>query len=554
MQVEKSQRRKLTGPWSEQEIRILKKAAIKISTSLYSDKQERWKVISKEVGTRSKKDCYEKYKEIKAERAARKEAAGIIKTSVEKESVSSSRKTAFMEDDFDDGIGFGVEAEPQSKKSSSDDVVYDIKDPYARPASYGTSRAGTRAASQPSANDLMVEDCEDFDDDFDLPPRASGMKGGSGVDAGAPLDERDIDAETACGLRRLVFGDRDAAFNDAWANQGFPFNQSEGLGFGLVQHQGGPCGAIAAVQALVLRHLLFPPPGSVLAEGELPDWNQPSLGNQRVALCGAITEILWQAGGGTACTVALAIGGPKIERSQSYRPDGITERLRLFRFNQEDAARAFIMKNLSEFSSSQGSGVVCLVYSAMLSRTLARMEADMDGGLTGESPQLMGQHGYAGQEMVNLLLVGCAHSNVFDGEQVMDDAGASGDSITLRGIPQRSLIGFFTLFEAYEYVKVGMNFKVPNVPVWVICSESHYSVLFSPDKGLVKKTSSREFDLFYYDELARQEEVIRLTINPRGGYQGNDESDSELIPPIDKVVRTRWKGATIDWNGSEPIL
>jgi hypothetical protein len=41
--------------------------------------------------------------------------------------------------------------------------------------------------------------------------------------------------------------------------------------------------------------------------------------------------------------------------------------------------------------------------------------------------------------------------------------------------------GFLTLMEAFEYLQVGSHLKHPSRPVWVVCSESHYSVLFSAD-------------------------------------------------------------------------
>ena len=56
--------------------------------------------------------------------------------------------------------------------------------------------------------------------------------------------------------------------------------------------------------------------------------------------------------------------------------------------------------------------------------------------------------------------------------------------------------------------------KAPRVPIWIICSESHYSILFSVDSGLTagKKNPPDKFDLVYYDELARQEHDIILTV------------------------------------------
>ena len=39
--------------------------------------------------------------------------------------------------------------------------------------------------------------------------------------------------------------------------------------------------------------------------------------------------------------------------------------------------------------------------------------------------------------MVNLLLCGRAHSNVFNGTKTMEGAAESGDSVILRGVPAR---------------------------------------------------------------------------------------------------------------------
>ena len=52
------------------------------------------------------------------------------------------------------------------------------------------------------------------------------------------------------------------------------------------------------------------------------------------------------------------------------------------------------------------------------------------------------------------------------------------------------------------------------MPIWIICSESHYTILFAVDGGLTapKKSPPDKFDLVYYDELARQEHDIILTV------------------------------------------
>ena len=87
--------------------------------------------------------------------------------------------------------------------------------------------------------------------------------------------------------------------------------------------------------------------------------------------------------------------------------------------------------------------------------------------------------------------------------------------------------------------------------MWVVCSESHFSVLF----GLDDLTTSGEdtFDLYYFDGLGQQDEEIRLSIIPNGLKRVLNE-DKDLIPPIDLCIRTKWKNASVSWNSTDPIL
>ena len=123
---------------------------------------------------------------------------------------------------------------------------------------------------------------------------------------------------------------------------------------------------------------------------------------------------------------------------------------------------------------------------------------------------MIAAHGYCSQEVVTLLLTGKAHSNVFDGtlEGVMDTP--------MMGIVDRCAVGYLTLVEALNegYITVGDNYKRPRWPVYVICSESHYSVLFGLETALTVSDATEPFDLYYFDELARQDERIRYTHRP----------------------------------------
>ena len=195
------------------------------------------------------------------------------------------------------------------------------------------------------------------------------------------------------------------------------------------------------------------------------------------------------------------------------------------------------------------------------------------------------------QELVNLMMFGRAYSNVFDGTKRL---GSAKDGwMVLQGAPRRPSIGFLSLFEAYAcieatktdeigaFFQVGSRYKGPTCPIWVICAESHYTVLFSADPAVNPQDSDKvrffllsskedfskvyyynllyhvdslsyEFnryigqneevlDLFYFDQLARQSERIRLTVMPKKLpahlMTGFEEGESM----IDRCIRTKWK-------------
>jgi|EP01049_Picozoa_sp_SAG25_P010666 hypothetical protein len=114
------------------------------------------------------------------------------------------------------------------------------------------------------------------------------------------------------------------------------------------------------------------------------------------------------------------------------------------------------------------------------------------------------------------------------------------------------------------------------LPIFVICSESHYSVLFGVDRALcATKITVEPFDLYYYDELGRQDERIRcdsarcnvctimvlptgtlttarsLTVDPE---PATPPTTHDLTPPLEHCIRTRWPGASVDWNGTDELL
>ena len=361
-----------------------------------------------------------------------------------------------------------------------------------------------------------------------------------------------ISIENAKGIRKLFFGTkiRGKSFNDAWKKQGLFFTANKTAGFGLVQRNGGPCGVLAAVQACILRRLLFTSNGKY----NLNNINAPSMDDLTEALVGAIVDVIMicakkDEDGNQYGRPIVALERERTEEEKqdaaprqtaSYKADGLTEQLELFTFSGRMELDQFIKANLDKFVKPDGPGVVCVCISAVLTRGIDSCNEDMD--VMAETPTLIGGHNYANQELVNLLLSGRARSNIFDGVKDMD-------GLTLRGISGKPLCGFLTYFEHFGYVSAGELYKKPDVNVWVICSESHYTVLFTMEK---KEDLDQKMvlELYFYDELASQENLYHLTVSRTKSVI--DRSD--IVPPLDDVIRTRWPGASVDWNGQEPLL
>jgi len=140
------------------------------------------------------------------------------------------------------------------------------------------------------------------------------------------------------------------------------------------------------------------------------------------------------------------------------------------------------------------------VYSVMLSRGLQQIISDMD--YTEQGKPLVARFGHCSQEIVNLMLIGQAVTNVFDGSKDMG-------GVLLHGIPKQAEIGYLTLLESLAYSKVGSHYKMPQNPIWVVGSQTHYTVLFALDTrvGQMSDQEKKERDLrAYWNELDPEEE------------------------------------------------
>ncbi|XP_074938318.1 putative ubiquitin carboxyl-terminal hydrolase MINDY-4 isoform X1 [Phalacrocorax aristotelis] len=351
-----------------------------------------------------------------------------------------------------------------------------------------------------------------------------------------------IDISLAKELKILLFGSSLCCFSEEWKIQSFTFNNMPELKYGIVQKKGGPCGVLAAVQACVLQQLIFADSNRNKDTRCL----QPSEVHRTKCLTMAIADILWRAGGNEKAIVALPSGRQQFTPIGKYKADGILETLILHSATRYEDLIVFLQQNIHQFEIGP-CGCILLTVSVILSRSINLVRNDFDV-LTN---RLIGSHGYCTQELVNLLLTGKAVSNVFN--DVIELDSGNGNITILKGITSRSDIGLLSLFEHYDVCQVGCYLKTPKYPIWLVCSESHFSVLFCLEKDLLGDwKTERRFDLYYYDGLANQEEEIRLTVDTT--QMCTEDKENDLTPPLEHCIRTKWQGAIIDWNGTEPIL
>ncbi|XP_024270927.1 probable ubiquitin carboxyl-terminal hydrolase MINDY-4 isoform X1 [Oncorhynchus tshawytscha] len=418
---------------------------------------------------------------------------------------------------------------------------------------YGFERVGKdkhktrRTKSMTNQNvDLHMSEMilDDIDDDEEL-RELSRVSCHSSSLPPTTSDSQPMDQHTAIALKELILGSSTSCFSAEWRSQSFTFSDAPDLRYGLVQKKGGPCGVLASVQACILQKLLFEGTGSDAGHQRL----RPSGAVRTKCLTLATAEILWRAGEGKKATIAITSGRNHFTPTGHHRSEGVLEKMTCIDVDNLKDLQLLVEQHIQQFESG-ALGCILLTISAILSRSIDRVREDMDVPNT----TLIGAHGYCTQELVNLLLCGQAVSNVFNNNMELDSG--NGNLTLLKGIRCRSDIGLLSLFEHYNICKVGSNLKTPKFPIWVVCSESHFSVLFGVQELLSDQCVIGEFDLYYYDGLANQQEEICLTVfvGTSGISAGCQGVDTDLIPPLEHCIRTKWKDAIVNWNATEPIL
>ncbi|XP_042060219.1 ubiquitin carboxyl-terminal hydrolase MINDY-3-like [Salvia splendens] len=344
--------------------------------------------------------------------------------------------------------------------------------------------------------------------------RGKGVVGMEGMQSTSGISDISLSVLEADELFFMIFGNgvsKDVLTQ--WTNQGIRFSDDPETSMGLVQHEGGPCGVLAAIQAFVLKYLLFSPEDTVNAAQHMSNLSMRKLPiNEFVAadifsslseekksraLVRSMCEILFLCGRGERAVIASlnTAGSDSIKSANRSEDEVIAEVfgglsvesgadlqkvLTVHTCTSWPTAIKRLEAMLPVFRSRMGA--LLFLISALLSRGLDNAQEDRDDPTL---PLVTAPFGHASQEIVNLLLSGSAVPNVFDGKIDL------GGGMFVKGLSTPVEVGFLTLLESLNYCKVGQYLKCPRWPIWVVGSESHYTVLFALD---TKVQDENEFE------------------------------------------------------------
>ncbi|CAF0704696.1 unnamed protein product [Brachionus calyciflorus] len=272
---------------------------------------------------------------------------------------------------------------------------------------------------------------------------------------------------------------------ERWS-QGFIFNnQIEPTA--LLQYSGGPCAVITAVQAFLLKELLF---CSKCNE----NWKKPNNDELNQNLTDSLLSIyinvstektkflLFYEPDEDKSEIPEGENGDNLTTSSSKRPkldyDAFISKIKVYSFATLNELKEKLIENIEIYKKDFG--VLCFLYSLILTKGLDEIERELEE--SGEA-LIDPLHGHGSQCLTNLMLCGIATSNVFDGDKCLE-------GLTLRGIPKQSCVGFLTIIEYLRYCEVGWNLKNPKYPIWILASETHLTVFFSKEQSLIQKNET----------------------------------------------------------------
>ncbi|XP_041898337.1 inactive ubiquitin carboxyl-terminal hydrolase MINDY-4B [Corvus kubaryi] len=337
---------------------------------------------------------------------------------------------------------------------------------------------------------------------------------------------------------------------------------------------------------LIPRQGFFPANPLISGQWHVPptslvSWSQPLVSpwhrlcrvgqwEQGQALATALAETLWAAGGGGRAVVCL-ITAPitMMPPREGYRANSFTERIQLFEFSEKAAAQGFISDHIHCFKGEGSHGVILFLYSLLFSRTLERVQEDL--GDTAPLLNISSGNITCTEAVLSLLLTGRASPRELGGSQELESGTGDGDGEApwQRGPGQRHGqrdprqapgLGTAQVPAKGPRAQVSPGLRTPRLPVWLCSVSGRHSVLFGTDSRLLSDwKSERIFHLYFYSGQQEQTQTAHLTIDTHSHHweeaqREDPSSPRKRHPALEMAIRTKWAGATVSWNGTDPFF
>lgn len=245
----------------------------------------------------------------------------------------------------------------------------------------------------------------------------------------------------------LLFGDEAAPAS--WQEQGFQFSEDPACAMGVVQHKNGPCGVLAAVNAIIVAQADCAAPSTIVSDEALSS----ALGSILVR-CASAPSSAGEPGATSKVVIATWADDSKeqvLETELSADVEGVVAHLRTV---------------INLFRAPGGANLLC--YSAVLTRGLERVRAEM--ALDGSQPPLIiGPHSLCGTELMGLLMFGIARGNV---------SAYGGDGAKVAWRPKGD-VGLLSRDEIEMGVPLADELKGPSKQVYVIHGGDHFTLLWA---------------------------------------------------------------------------
>ncbi|XP_054271596.1 inactive ubiquitin carboxyl-terminal hydrolase MINDY-4B-like [Macrosteles quadrilineatus] len=366
------------------------------------------------------------------------------------------------------------------------------------------------------------------------------------VVGGEPINE-----EMAVALRTVVFGTAVAPPRGEWLRTGFSFREPDKeLAYGLKGSRNSTRGLLSAVQAEIIKILLFEK--RIENANSVEMFLKPNRSRQLEALIKAMSDILWRVGEKTKAIICLPQDTALVPHSVNFFQDTLTEKLHLFEITNLEDLQIFLKRYIHFFLEETGPGALLLLYSAVATRGTSNCQKDMEV----EKAYLVTGAEEGSMCIVTLLLTGRATPYLHNGVVYVGDEEHY--AVPQYGILSRSEIGFLFYEEGVEERMPGSRLKTPSLPIWVVCSQGHFGVMFNTNRELLRNYhAERRFELHYYTCGGSQ---CQMTVDTRQEEpQVNHHTEQEQaainsFSNIEKLIHTKWQDARIQWHGMSGFI